>query len=127
MAHSLEARVPFLDYRLVELMFSLPGSQLIKRGQTKSVLRRALGDLLPPVVRDRVDKLGFGTPEATWLRGPLGDLAAEVFSSREFRERGFVNAEAAQRRLSEHRRGERVAGNELWRALCIEVWAREFL
>src|SRR5207237_3087112 len=64
MAHSLEARVPFLDYRLVELLFSLEGGQLIERGRTKAVLRRALGDLLPPVVRDRVDKLGFVTPEA---------------------------------------------------------------
>ena len=74
MAHSLEARVPFLDYRLVELLFSLGAGDLIERGQTKAVLRRALGDLLPPVVRDRVDKLGFVTPEAAWLRGGLGEL-----------------------------------------------------
>ena len=64
MAHSLEARVPFLDYRLVELLFSLRARDLISRGRTKDVLRRALADLLPPVVRDRVDKLGFVTPEA---------------------------------------------------------------
>ena len=53
MAHSLEARVPFLDYRLVELGFSLPGDELIRRGRTKDVLRRALADLLPPQVRER--------------------------------------------------------------------------
>src|SRR5207247_5876246 len=53
MAHSLEARVPFLDYRLVELCFALPGSELVGGGQTKAVLRRALHDLLPPVVRER--------------------------------------------------------------------------
>ena len=127
MAHSLEARVPFLDYRLVELMFALPSSQLIERGRTKSVLRRALGDLLPPIVRDRLDKLGFVTPEAAWLRGPLGELAADVFASSAFRERGFVDVEAARRRLAEHRRGDRVAGTELWRALSVELWAREFL
>ena len=83
MAHSLEARVPFLDYRLVELLFSLGSAELIERGRTKAVLRRALGDLLPPVVRDRVDKLGFVTPEAAWLRNGLGELAADVFASRE--------------------------------------------
>ncbi len=127
MAHSLEARVPFLDYRLVELMLSLPASELIEAGQTKRVLRRALGDLLPPVVRDRVDKLGFVTPEAAWLRGPLGELAGDVFASREFSERGFVAAPAARRRLERHRRGELTAGSELWRALCVELWAREFL
>jgi asparagine synthase (glutamine-hydrolysing) len=127
MAHSLEARVPFLDVRLVELLFSLGASELIDRGRTKAVLRRALGDLLPPVVRDRVDKLGFVTPESTWLRDGLGDLAADVFASQAFRERGFVNAAAARRRLEQHRSGERTAGNELWRAVCVELWAREFL
>ena len=91
------------------------------------MLRRALGDLLPPVVRDRVDKLGFVTPEAQWLRNGLGELAADVFASREFRERGFVDAAAARRSLERHRSGERTAGFELWRALCVELWAREFL
>jgi asparagine synthase (glutamine-hydrolysing) len=127
MAHSLEARVPFLDYRLVELLFSLGSAELIERGRTKAVLRRALGDLLPPVVRDRVDKLGFATPEASWWRNGLGELAHDVFASQAFRERGFVNAEAARRSFERHRAGERTAGFELWRALCVELWAREFL
>jgi asparagine synthase (glutamine-hydrolysing) len=127
MAHSLEARVPFLDYRLVELLFSLDADQLIERGRTKAVLRRALGDLLPPVVRDRVDKIGFVTPEARWLRGRLGELAADVFASRTFAERGLVDAAAARRRLERHRRGELDAGFELWRALNLELWARAFL
>lgn len=127
MAHSLEARVPFLDYRLVELLFSLGSGDLIQRGRTKAVLRRALGDLLPPVVRDRVDKLGFVTPEAAWLRNGLGQLAADVFASHEFSERGFVDAAAARRSLARHRSGERAAGFELWRALCVELWAREYL
>jgi asparagine synthase (glutamine-hydrolysing) len=127
MAHSLESRVPFLDYRLVETVFSLRGGELIRGGLTKSVLRRALGDLLPPVVRDRVDKLGFVTPERSWLNGALGELAAETFASRRFAERGFVNAAAARARLERHRRGELRAGFELWRALNVELWARAFL
>src|SRR5204862_2029704 len=96
MAHSLEARVPFLDHRLVELAFSLDGAELIHRGETKSVLRRSLSDLLPPEVRDRRDKLGFVTPEARFLRGRLGELATEVFASQRCRERGFVDVQAAQ-------------------------------
>ena len=127
MAHSLEARVPFLDYRFVELCFSLPSDELIRRGRTKDVLRRSLGDLLPESVRERRDKLGFVTPEQRWLRGSLGELAAEVFGSRAFTERGFVNAAAAQRRLERHRAGEIDAGFELWRALNLELWARTFL
>ncbi len=127
MAHSLEARVPFLDYRLVELMFSLPAAELIDRGMTKAILRRALGNLLPPVVRDRVDKLGFITPEARFMRGALGDLAADVFASASMRDRGWVDVKAAQERLARHRRGEFDAGFELWRALNLELWARRFV
>ncbi len=127
MAHSLEARVPFLDYRLVELAFSLDGRQLIENGRTKMVLRRALRDLLPAPVLDRVDKLGFATPEGRWLRNGLGELAADVFGSRAFVERGFVDAAAARRHLERHRRGEITAGFELWRALSLELWARAFL
>ena len=127
MAHSLEARVPFLDHRLVELAFSLDGSELIRRGETKSVLRRALADLLPPEVRTRRDKLGFVTPEGRFLRGALGELADDVFASRSFRERGFVEVSAARRRLARHRSGRVTAGMELWRALNLELWARRFL
>ncbi len=127
MAHSLEARVPFLDHRLVELAFSLDGSELIHRGETKSVLRRALADLLPPEVRARRDKLGFVTPEARFLRGRLGELAADVFASRQFAERGFVDAKTARERLERHRSGGLQAGMELWRALNLELWARAFL
>ena len=127
MAHSLEARVPFLDHRLVELCFSLPPHELISRGVTKSVLRRALGDLLPPQVRERRDKLGFVTPEGDWLRGRLGELAGDVFASPAMRERGFVDAVAARRRLARHRAGRLTAGMELWRALNLELWARAYL
>ena len=127
MAHSLEARVPFLDHRIVELVFSLPADRLIKDGMTKSLLRRALSDVLPPTVRDRVDKLGFVTPEGRWLQGALGDVADDVFASASFRDRGWVDAAAARARLRAHRRGELNAGFELWRALNLELWARTFV
>ena len=127
MAHSIEARVPFLDHRLVELAYSLDGAELIARGRTKAVLRRALADLLPPSVRDRRDKLGFATPEVRFMREELGELAREAFGSREFRERGLVDASAAAGRLDRHRRGDLAAGMELWRALNVELWAHAFL
>lgn len=127
MAHSIEARVPFLDYRLVELGFSLPGHELLSDGMTKVVLRQALADLIPPVVRDRRDKLGFVTPEARFFRESLGAFAQEVFASRRCAERGLVDTRAALERLGQHRRGELDAGFELWRALSVELWARRFL
>jgi asparagine synthase (glutamine-hydrolysing) len=124
MAHSIEARVPLLDYRLVELLFSLDARALIDGGRTKILLRRAFGDILPPAVRDRNDKIGFAAPQAWWLLGPLGELASNVFASRSFRERGFVDADAASARLERHRQGDLTAGFEVWRALVVELWAQ---
>ena len=77
------------------------------RTVAKAVLRRAVGDLLPEAVRERVDKMGVATPEAEWLRGPLGAFAQEVFASPEFCERGFLDARAVGERLRRHRAGER--------------------
>jgi asparagine synthase (glutamine-hydrolysing) len=127
MAHSIEARVPFLDHRLVELAYSLDGAELLARGETKAVLRRALRDLLPAQVRDRKDKLGFVTPEGRFMREALGELAAETFASTEFRGRGLVDPAAAQERLRRHRAGDVTAGMELWRALNVELWAQALL
>lgn len=127
MAHSLEARVPFLDHRLVELAFSLPGDELIRGGRTKDVFRRALADVLPESVASRRDKLGFVTPERRWFRGELGVMADDVFASRSCIDRGLVDAAAARKRLARHRRGQIDAGMELWRALNVELWARAYL
>ena len=127
MTHSLESRVPFLDVRLVQLAYGLPATELADRGTTKLVLRRALSDLLPPLVRERRDKLGFVTPEARFLRGALGELAAATFASQACRDRGLIDPDGALARLASHRRGRLSAGFELWRALSVELWAQEFL
>ena len=126
MAHSLEGRVPFLDHRLVELLYGLDARQLYERGTTKVVLREALSDLLPPVVRERRDKLGFVTPEQRFFRGRLGAFAEDVFRSPELRERGLVDGQEAVARLNRLRAGK-AAGFELWRALSVELWARRYL
>ncbi|MEP1001675.1 asparagine synthase (glutamine-hydrolyzing) [Leptolyngbya sp. SLC-A1] len=68
MANGIEARVPFLDYRLVELVYNLPTGYKVSGGETKKVLRAALKDVLPDIIRKRQDKLGFVTPEEVWLR-----------------------------------------------------------
>ena len=68
MAHSLESRLPFLDYRVVELALSLPDAYKISRGMTKRILRESMKGILPRPVRNRVDKLAFVTPEELWLR-----------------------------------------------------------
>jgi asparagine synthase (glutamine-hydrolysing) len=68
MAHHIEARVPFIDYRLIELVYNLPTAYKIGNGETKRVLRSAMRGTLPESVRQRRDKLGFVTPEEVWVR-----------------------------------------------------------
>jgi asparagine synthase (glutamine-hydrolysing) len=74
MAHSVEARLPFLDHRVVEFTLGLRDQHKIIGGDTKRVLRRAMSGYLPEAVRRRRDKIGFATPESRWFRGPLRPL-----------------------------------------------------
>ncbi len=71
MAYSIEARVPFLDHRLVEFALGVPPEQKIQGAETKVFMRRALRGILPDAILDRKDKLGYPTPLSHWLRGQL--------------------------------------------------------
>jgi len=68
MAHSVEARVPFLDHRLVEFAYNLPEDFLEKDGINKRVMRAAMKDLIPDKIMNRKDKMGFSTPEELWVK-----------------------------------------------------------
>lgn len=67
MAFSLEARVPYLDYRLVEYLLGVSSEWKIRNGETKYLQKKALGDYTVPVILDRRDKIGFGTPGEDWM------------------------------------------------------------
>jgi asparagine synthase (glutamine-hydrolysing) len=71
MAASLETRLPFLDYRLVEWAFTLPPDLKLQRGETKRVVRRATAPYVPAEIRGRTDKMGFTSPQEVWQRGAL--------------------------------------------------------
>ena len=68
MANSVEARLPFLDFELIEYMLKIPPSYIIRNGESKAVLRTALKKLLPSEIRNRHSKLGFAAPEEDWVR-----------------------------------------------------------
>jgi asparagine synthase (glutamine-hydrolysing) len=74
MAHSVEARVPFLDYRLVDYVLNLPDEYKISGGITKRILRIAMKNVLPPSICSRMDKMGFVTPEELWVTRDASDL-----------------------------------------------------
>jgi asparagine synthase (glutamine-hydrolysing) len=86
MAWSREVRLPFLDHRLVELCLSLPTEYLLRGGESKRVLRRAMRGVVPDEILDRRDKIGFVAPWADWWRGHARDALTERLSAalREF-------------------------------------------
>ncbi|MBS0617604.1 MAG: asparagine synthase (glutamine-hydrolyzing) [Spirochaetes bacterium] len=125
MAHSVESRVPFLDYRLVEHVYSLPDSYKIYNGQTKYVLREGLKDVLPHEIYSRNTKLGFATPEEVWVRKEAPD---------EFRKRmkksievadGLINPQIMQ--ILEDQISGKVGFHFLaWRVISFADWLRVF-
>ena len=126
MAFSIEARVPFLDYRLVEYLSSLPLDQKVRGGVTKYVLRRAIRGLVPDAVRCRMDKMGFVTPEEVWMKDELAPHILALFSTPEFSRRPYWDAEQVLRNYREFLDGKSPYSTEFWRIACAEMWLKQF-
>jgi asparagine synthase (glutamine-hydrolysing) len=121
MAHSLEARVPFLDPLVTNLAFALP-TRLKVRGLAKKVLlRKAVEPLLPAeVVHGR--KRGFSIPAAAWLRGDLEPFARQTLAPETLRRQGFLRPEPVARLLDEHVAGREDWSRQLWGLLAFTLW-----
>jgi asparagine synthase (glutamine-hydrolysing) len=118
-AHSREPRLPFLDHRVVEFLFSVPDDELVGNGLTKILLRQAMDGIIPDIVRDRRDKIGFSTPEALWLQGPLRAWMEEMIAKT--KKRGILNAGTVDCLWNDFVGGKSVSGN-LWRIANLEAW-----
>src|SRR5690606_2453253 len=94
MSVSLESRVPLLDHRIAELVTRMPPTTRFRGGDTKRVFREAVRHLLPPVIFERRDKMGFPVPLSEWARGPLRDFVADTLLSSRARQRGIYRPEA---------------------------------
>ncbi len=126
MAFSLEARVPFLDYRLVEFCFSLPIEFKIAPPLTKLVLRKAMNGRLPSSVTQRSDKLGYPTPFGGWLREGLRDWVEDFFAGQDFRDSCVLDGPACREIWRSHLSGEDRSW-EMWRILHTHRWSQLFL
>jgi asparagine synthase (glutamine-hydrolysing) len=123
MAHSVEARLPFMDYRLVEYLFSLPSYWKLRGEWNKYVLREALRDRIPPIVRERVDKMGFPAPAKRWFAGPLYEPMRDLLASRSTRERGLYDLGRIGRDLDRHAAGEIDVSSQLFNIAQLETLA----
>lgn len=125
MAHSVESRVPFLDYRLVEFIVGCPDEFKIEHGVTKRVLRDAMRDRLPIAVADRVDKMGFVTPEASWVR----ECEPEYFrlAVRQAVEKSHgVLTDVVNEQAEKIIAGRGEYNSILWRWICFGDWMERF-
>jgi asparagine synthase (glutamine-hydrolysing) len=126
MAHSIEARVPFVDHRFLEHCLSLPEAFFFRRGRTKRLLVGAVGDALPRAVRERRTKLSFDAPDDDWFKGKLGQhLAARAAASP--RAAAVFDMTKLKDAFEEYRRiGGGHSSRKLFRAACFVLWLERF-
>ncbi len=127
MAHSIETRLPFLDFRLVEFVFALPEGYRLRGTTTKWILRQALGATLPAGVAARRDKMGYETPTDRWFRGRYRSRVEDLLLGPDARCRAYLWQPALRRELAAYFAGRRAIGLQVWRWLHLELWLRAFV
>ncbi len=123
MANSIESRVPLLDFRLVDLVASMPARRKFAGGQLKHLLKRAAGDVIPARVLARKDKMGFPVPLHRWVRGTSRDFLHDLLLSSRSRQRGIFDPGQVEATLA----SEPPFSRRIWGLLNLELWHRIFI
>jgi asparagine synthase (glutamine-hydrolysing) len=124
MSVSLESRVPLLDKRIVDLVTSMPSPLKFQGGRTKHILKKTIRHLLPEIILNRKDKMGFPVPINEWmLGGVVRDFVSDTLLSQRSLQRGIFKPESLHAMLD--RQG--VGGRQLWGALSLELWHQRFM
>ena len=126
MAHGIEARVPMVDHEFLEFALTVPEPFFFRGGMTKRLLVDGLGETLPQSLRQRRTKLGFDTPQARWMHGPLGhELENRVTKCDALG--GILDRGAAASAFQRYRAGDKgVPHFVLFRMACLATWLERF-
>ncbi len=125
MACSLEVRIPFLDPRIVEFLWSLPLNFKLRGLRTKYLLKKAMDGLLPEAVLNRKKK-GFGIPVAKWFAGKMRDMVLDTFGETRIKNDGFFNAEYIKNLLDEHFKKRIDHRKKLWTLFVFQHWLERY-
>ena len=126
MAHSLEARVPFLDHRLMEVAARIPSQLKLKGAGTKLILKRAFADFLPETILNR-KKMGFAVPLSRWFRNELREYVYGVLLDEKALSRGYFRREGIERLLDDHVALRYDHSTRIWALLMLELWFKVFV
>ena len=126
MAHSLECRQPFLDYRLVEFAATLPINLKMRFKRSKLLLHKAFAERLPPQIWKR-KKMGFGVPLDHWFRNELKSMTHDVLLDSQARCLDFFQPNALKKLVQQHEAGKHNHSQRLWSLLFLEMWMRQWL
>jgi len=126
MANSVELRVPFLDYRVVEYAGTIPSNQKIHGRHVKWILKQAMAQRLPKEILSR-KKVGFPTPLALMFQKDLSSYLRDLLLSQQCRNRGYFKTEVVQRLIGEHSKKQKDHHQVLWQLVVLEEWHRQFI
>lgn len=127
MAHSIESRLPFMDYRLVEFVFSLPPEFKIKNGVGKYIHREAMRDIVPDFILSNPVKFGFDSPLVHIFKMEGENSPSSILLSKRCLNRGLFSESAIKKALEDQNRGKKNNSRFLFRMLSTELWFREFI
>jgi asparagine synthase (glutamine-hydrolysing) len=122
MAFSIEARTPFLDYRLVEEVLSQAATEIISNGLSKASIRDGVKSFIPQEVLNRTDKKGFPSPSASWIKNSSSEIRS-LLSKDSFISQ-YIDCALLQSALRKVKKG--ISNEEIWRLVFTEVWFNEF-
>lgn len=125
MAHSVEVRSPFLDYRLVEFVGTIPGRLKIKDGNVKDILKKTVEPILPEGITRR-PKEGFVLPVFDWLNGPLRGYSQHVLSEKRMNAHGIWNQSTVLDLLSRFLAGDKTLVAQIWNLMMFQLWWEQF-
>jgi asparagine synthase (glutamine-hydrolysing) len=126
MAHSIETRLPFLDYQLVEFAVNCPASVKLRDGWSKWILREVMKGAMPEQVRLRKSKLGFDVPQTSWMREGLSNGHRHIWDTLQLKMGQFLDARRLASETRRFLRADKTAlpTDPLFRAISLEHWAR---